>query len=92
MSNIAEQHCPICRASVAPNNRYPRYVCDACAVKASSVDGRLLQFGNANMSGGFVAEYADNGAEYLSHECYIEGVKCYADEAKFGGIVIQVVG
>ena len=25
------------------------------------------------------------------HECYINNKKCYADEAKFGGIVIQIV-
>ena len=23
------------------------------------------------------------------HECYVNGIKCHADEARFGGIVIQ---
>jgi hypothetical protein len=57
-----------------------------------SPDGRPLTFGNESMSGGFVAHYADGGAPYASHECLIDGIRCYADEARFGGIVIQVVG
>jgi len=60
-------------------------------MKASSQDGRALLFYNQSLSGGFVAQYADTREIYLSHTCYINGVKCYADEAHFGGIVIQVV-
>lgn len=41
------------------------------------------------MSGGFEAIVADTKEEYPSHICYIEGVECWADEARFGGIVIQ---
>jgi hypothetical protein len=88
---MATQHCPICSAAVAPNPRYPRYVCESCAGKASSADGRLLAFSNVDFSGGFAARYADTGAEYPSHECFIGGVKCHADEARFGGIVIEAV-
>jgi hypothetical protein len=86
-----KQYCPICSSSVEPNKRYPRYVCSACAAKASSPDGRLLEFGNTDIGGGFVVAYADNGAEYRSHDCYIDNIKCYANEARFGGIVIEVV-
>ena len=57
-----------------------------------SVDGRLLKFGNVDISGGFKARYADTGEEYPSHECFIDEVKCHADEAHFGGIVIETVG
>ena len=42
------------------------------------------------MSGGFRATVADTEADYPSHICYIEGKKCWADEARFGGIVIQI--
>jgi hypothetical protein len=38
-----------------------------------------------------MARYADTGEAYASHVCYIDGVACYADEARFGGIVIQTV-
>jgi hypothetical protein len=41
------------------------------------------------MSGGFEAIVANTKAEYASHICYIEGVKCWADEARFGGIAIE---
>jgi len=42
------------------------------------------------MSGGFQAIVADTEEEYPSHICYIEGIKCWADEARFGGIAIEV--
>lgn len=87
---MAAQKCPICLAEVDANTRYPGYVCRVCAKKAASADGRLLEFSNVGVSGGFVARYADTGAEYSSHECFIGGFKCHADEAHFGGIVIEV--
>ena len=89
---MATQQCPICSVEVPPNIRSPRYVCRKCAGMAASADGRLLEFSNVDISGGFEARYVDTGAEYPSHVCFIGGVKCHADEAKFGGIVIEVVG
>jgi len=88
---MATQHCPICRAAVSPYPRYPRYVCAECAAKAVSVDGRPLAFFNIDMAGGFSARYADSGDEYPKNECFIAGVLCRADEARFGGIVIEAV-
>ena len=86
-----EQHCPICKISLQPVPRYPRYVCERCAAKAASIDGRLLEFFNLSFSGGYGAQYADDKAPYESHACFIDDVACYADEARFGGIVIQVL-
>ena len=85
------QRCPICSTEVLPSLRYPRYVCEECAGKAVAADGRALTFSNLDLAGGFAAHDADTREVYPSHECYIAGVKCYADEARFGGIVIQVV-
>ena len=82
--------CPICDTSLSPNPRYPRYVCHACVDRAVAPNGRALLFSNISASGGYSAKYADNGAEYLSHECIIGGVRCRADEARFGGIVVEV--
>ncbi|HNW92996.1 MAG TPA: hypothetical protein PKM88_08825 [bacterium] len=48
-----------------------------------------MRFVNESLSGGFRAEYADTGAAYHGHDCYIRGRHCHADEAKFGGIVIR---
>ena len=87
----SEQFCPICGAAVTPLARYPRYVCAVCDAKTCSVDGRPLRFFNLSFSGGFGAEYADTDEPYESSICYIDGVKCLADEARFGGSVIQPV-
>jgi hypothetical protein len=84
-----DQRCPICGQAVVPTPRYPRYVCATCQRKAAASDGRPLRFFNLTLTGGFGAEYADNGDPYASHECYIDGVKCVADEAYLGGIVVQ---
>jgi hypothetical protein len=84
-----DQVCPVCGVPVTPMPRYPRYVCATCAAKAVTSDGRPLRFFNLSLSGGFGAEYADSGEPYDGSTCYIDGVKCFADEARFGGIVIQ---
>lgn len=89
MFEAQPQHCPICQAEVAPSRRYPRYVCGTCDGKATDEHGRPLTFSNESFSGGFVARYADTGARRDNHICWIDGVQCWADEARFGGIVIQ---
>ena|SRR5687768_7850983 len=87
---MTTQHCPICGDEVQPSQRYPRYVCHPCGLKAASAGGRRLRFSNVSFSGGYQAHYEDNGEEYPSHECFIDGVRCLADEHRFGGIIIQV--
>jgi c-di-GMP-binding flagellar brake protein YcgR len=62
-----------------------------CAARATSKDRRPLKFSNESISGGFLAQYADTGESYPSHECYVDGSLCHADEHYFGGIVIQPV-
>ena len=85
------QQCPICSKPVEPSTRYPRHVCRECATKVCSQDGRALVFYNEHIWAGFEAKYAENGELYMRHDCYIDGIKCYAEEAYFGGIVIQIV-
>lgn len=72
------------------NPRYPRRVCRACVERACDEEGRLLRFYNTSLSGGFVARYADSGEDRESHVCFIDDVRCWADEAHMGGIVVQV--
>jgi hypothetical protein len=50
-----------------------------------------LVFSNETFSGGFIAQYADTGEARDSHVCFVDGVECWADEARFGGIIIQPV-
>ena len=83
-----EAVCPICHVTLSYNPRYPQYVCNACTMRAQDKNGRRLEFFNTDISGGYTARYADTQEVYTSHECYIDGVSCEAQEAKFGGIVI----
>ena len=86
------QTCPICGSEVVVVLRYPNYVCRGCCRRTEDSDGRSVDFFNADLSGGFVARYRDTGEPYDSHECYIDGQRCRADEAHFGGIVIRPAG
>ena len=82
--------CPICDKELTPYKRYPKYVCKECSSKVVSKTGRKLIIGNIDLSGGYIACYEDTKEKYDSHICYIDGIECIADEARFGGIVIQV--
>ena len=88
-SSDTSQPCPICGLGQPVSSRYPAYLCDSCVSQACDDAGRLLTYGNAGIGGGFVANYSDTGAELDSHVCYVRGVSCWAEEAHFGGIVIQ---
>lgn len=89
MSVISNHPCPICSTPVLHQERYPRAVCKNCCTKACDIHGQKLIFFNLSMSGGFGAMVADTTQKYPSHICYIAGKKCWANEARFGGIVIQ---
>lgn len=82
--------CPLCRAPLPFNPRYPRAVCSACVCRACDAEGRLLDFYNTDFGGGYRAVYREGGEEYNSHDCFIDGHSCRADEARFGGIVVQM--
>lgn len=89
-NNIMEkQTCPCCNIEVNSSPRYPNYICGNCCNKAQSEDGRLVRFYNTDLGGGCVGEYHDTKEDYTSNICYINGIKCYAQEAHFGGIVIR---
>ncbi len=88
---MTDYRCPICGVELEPSARYPAYVCRSCAARATDSTGRALEFGNIGFGGGYDASYIDTGEPYDSHVCYIDGVKCHADEARFGGIVIEVL-
>lgn len=83
--------CPICLQSVSHWERYPRAVCRDCYDKTCDVQGQKLSFQNISMGGGFEAFVTETQEKYLSHVCYIDGVECRADEANFGGIVIEAL-
>lgn len=81
--------CPICSKVQPRNERYPDCLCPDCVSLASDEAGGLLLFQNTSISGGFAASVADTGEAHDSHVCFVRGVRCWADEAHFGGVVIQ---
>lgn len=85
------QKCPVCGRKVSLNPRYPRYLCRVCASQPTDEAGRRLEFHNTDIGGGFEARYADTGKVRRSHICFVKGTRCWADEAYFGGIVIEAV-
>ena len=87
---MGETTCPLCGRRVDADVRHPRRVCETCVGRARDEEGRPLRFFNTGLSGGFVARLADGSMERESHECVIDGVRCWADEAYLGGIVVEV--
>jgi hypothetical protein len=83
------QACPICSVQQTAVPRYPHYLCQECAALAKDEAGNPLQFFNESAGGGFIARYAGSGKPRNSHVCFVNGVRCWADEARFGGIVLQ---
>ncbi len=93
MTDPSAAHCPVCGREQPPVPRYPRYLCRDCVARACTAGGRPLAFFNTSLSGGFVARYADTdelaAEETVTHLVYVDGIRCWADEARFGGIVLQ---
>lgn len=84
--------CPICRAKVLHSERYPAQVCSKCSVRICDADGREISFMTWSFAGGLVGTYCDTGARYSETFCYIDGIKCRAEEDRFGrGIIIETV-
>ncbi len=90
MSNNEFHPCPICSTPTRYSARYPRAVCDNCYSKASDAQGRKLSFFNTSISGGFEAVVTETQEEYQSNICYIEGVKCWADEAWLVALLLKL--
>ncbi len=86
---MSKQLCPICANEVRTNLRYPKIVCHKCVTKATDDKGLLVEFFNEDFSGGCFGQYVGTEDDYKSKICYINGIKCQAQEGRFGGIVIQ---
>ncbi len=83
------QQCPICGDHVRSEPRYPRYVCASCVGRAVSLDGRPVEFFESDLLGDYAARYGESGEDYCEHDCFIDGLRCRADVARFGGIVLE---
>lgn len=76
---MTEQFCPICKEVVKPQLRYPDYVCESCLVDGVEVDG-------VNIPKSQIDVHSN-----LTVNCIVHGVSCVAQEARFGGTVVQVI-
>ena len=83
-----EQKCSICDRMVMENPRYKNYVCYDCQIESPPVNenNENIEFYNIDPSGGFMSKV--NNIIGNDHICYIKNIKCYANESRFGGIVI----
>ena len=89
-----KQTCPVCGDEVSKSERYPSYVCNKDAARATDSSGKPVNMLNEGISGGFLAKYSDGSVANeveQTHEVYIDNVKYHADEAYFGGIVITSI-
>ena len=81
--------CPICSENKYLSVRYPNSVCSECVCEAVTEKGDQITFHNKNLQGGFISIV--NNVEDEIHNCYIKNIPCIAEEARFGGIIVQVV-
>ena len=85
---MKNKNCPICDKNMLDFERYPKMICNKCVELATTENGESIKFYNVDPTGGFISFVNDIKGE--DHECFINNKKCYADEARFGGIVIQL--
>ena len=71
--------------------RYPDYICQSCLTvyPPQTQDGRRITYSNQDHTGGLVSWVEGETEPGTVHTCYVHGVRCRADEARFGGIVIS---
>ena len=86
---MLQKTCAVCKKHHDTANRYPNAICSKClyTYKTYTKEGYEITFSNGNNGFGFFS-YINNKKGEI-HECYIKGIKCFANEAKFGGIVIS---
>lgn len=90
--NQYQQYCANCHQLTHFSARYPKHICRKCRQLVTDQAGRKVAFYNTEMMGyGCQGYYKDSKAKekYDSNICYIGQQQFYAQEARFGGIVIQ---
>lgn len=73
--------------------RYPKSICHECVPKITDKNGRSVEFFNSHMGGyGCQGYYSGTNQQekYDLTVCYIDGKEFVAEEARFGGIVINL--
>jgi hypothetical protein len=92
-----KQWCSNCYKEVYYQGRYPKYICGDCASKEIlDKKGNLLEFSNLGFSGGFKIIRKNREGQIIDEDdtqqfcdCIIDDKLFFAQEARFGRIVIQ---
>ena len=95
------QPCGICKKPVSYYARYPKYVCYPCQERAVDSLHRPVVTANTELLGyGQIAYLRDrpegttddvpSDPANENYEIFIDGILCTFEEARFGGIVVQV--
>lgn len=93
-----KQYCPICFKESAFQARYPKAVCSDCYAQEKRNDKlEKVSFSNIGFSGGLrVSIYDESGKrlrtedDHTLYEFSLGDHICTAEEARFGGVVIQL--
>ena len=80
-------NCPLCKTDIIKSSRYPKRLCCECSEKTYTEKDEKIDFYNDGLEGGFYSLL--NNVKGEIHECYVNNIKCYADEGRFGGIIIN---
>tara|TARA_Y100001973_G_C5086330_1_gene275060 strand:+ start:334 stop:639 length:306 start_codon:yes stop_codon:yes gene_type:complete len=91
--------CPVCNYIHDAPVRYPDIVCNKCLRNfiITDINGNIIEFNNETDNGfGLIKKtfYNNDRCIYTTCKskedviCFINGTKCYAEEARFGGKVI----
>jgi len=87
------QECPSCKKHIKICHRHPKYICRECLQTYPFLNekGQEVIFSNIDWTGGFVSRVKGSDICEADHICFINGIKCWADEFRFGGIVIEAI-
>lgn len=90
--------CPVCGRPTGHDDRYRAAVCAACRQRTSDRDGRRVIGHNEGLAGGLIVFYAESpsgpqteiaGDVLDTGRCWIDGIACTIEAARFGGVVVQ---
>ena len=86
---MENKNCPICNQNMTSWSRYPNQICPQCCDQTVTQKNEKIEFYNEGPEGGFISIV--NNVRGNIHECNVNNIQCYAEEGRFGGIVISVV-
>ena len=91
--------CPICESMIEHFERYPNYICGDCVSKLVDINDVPIRFQSETLLGTGIAAWlldSETGKydkldpiSSMTGEAYCRGVLCKAQEAYFGGVIIQ---